>query len=302
MNHIQLLTGLILTMLVRSGLLENTFANHSDLLTYVKEINETITNEGYMLDSFITNGYYGFVFKAHDTRKTTTPKAIKVTWDYPLIGQKNFFASCINYDIQIALAKKNTDIFAPIKNIRIPDPKKLKKKEEPKYCICITIMPFAQQDLLTALNFLFKASDSNEVRETNLVKFIKTIVDMNIRLNDSGYLHGDLKAANVLLVKERGRIVPKLNDFDLLHNIEKDFTAPGDTDCKRSVIKEKKNLSDAIDEIIQANTSFVKVKKDLVGQLHTQVFDYYLKLAKKKCKNLTEEFSEELGKKELMAV
>lgn len=234
------------------------------------------------------------VFKATRIGNETEKRAIKITWDEPFNEKYPSFPSCTNYDTQIQLAKDNPDVFAPIKNIKMPVRDLIDNTLLPRSGICMTIMPLAEQDLSTALNFLYDAAEDNVVREAKLVDFIKTIVDMNLKFNYSGYLHGDMRPGNVLLLNENGKLVPKLNDFDLLHNIEQKIATKKETWCEKYVTKEKWKLFNTVTKIIKANDVLVKVSQDTLDQLDRMIFEKYQEFGEKTCKHLSEEFSEKL--------
>ena len=298
MSPAQLVSLFILTIFVKCDILKEAFENQSQLKARTKEIYDRIDSEGYTLDEFIKKGDFGFVFRAHKTGDETEKYAIKITWDDESNGTGIRFPSCTKYDTQIELAKDNPDIFAPIKNIKMPVRDLIDNTLLPRSGICMTIMPLAEQDLSTALNFLFDAAEDNAVREAKLVNFIKTIVDMNLKFNYSGYLHGDMHEGNILLVKENGKLVPKLNDFDFLNDIKQDIETQLYDGFEWYILAEKWNLSSTIPEIFKANKDLVKVSQAAEDELHEFVYTKYKKFAEDALKDVKPSFFEKLQSKD----
>lgn len=311
MNNSQLLSLFMVIIFAKTGFMEQAFEYHKKLTSLIPKIERLIRTEGYILDSYIDEGFFGYVFRARkivepkkdkaieidksvedkaiEIDKSVEYKAIKIAWDWPRNEDNPSFPLCTNYATQMKLAEDNSDIFSPIKLVKMFEIDPLEGEPEPKYGICVVIMNIAVQDLKKELNFLFDNSDDNSAKEAKLVTFIKSLVDMVLKLNNSGYLHGDISVGNILLMNEKGKIVPKLNDFDLMRKIEK-IRAKNETWCEKSVFNEKVDVFDTVKQIIKANSDLVSVSDKTLKSLEELICRKYLDFVKKACPLVTEEF------------
>ena len=176
MNNSQLLSLFMVIIFANTGFMEQAFEYHKKLTSLIPKIERLIRTEGYILDSYIDEGFFGYVFRARkiaepkkdkaieidksvehkaieidksvedkaiEIDKSVEYKAIKIAWDWPRNEDSPSFPLCTNYATQMKLAEDNSDIFSPIKLVKMFEIDPLEGEPEPKYGICVVIMNIA---------------------------------------------------------------------------------------------------------------------------------------------------------------